>query len=222
MDYNFEGADTTSLPPGTWRYPFAYKLPHGIPSSFSHHVGTVSYMMQAIMKGSWCQSQTNAIKEFKVDGRLNLSMDKIENLRKPLEIEKEKIIYDMFCRPGKIMVGIKLDRSGFVSGDYINFQVYQKNHLKQNLNPLKIRLLQVIEFKGTDGTRKESNTIVKVEGPKLLGNGEKKWEMTNKMKIPESIPYSGLGGCKIIDVQYILEVIYLTLVYKFIIMHLRI
>lgn len=164
--------------------------------------------MQAVMKrSSWFKSDVNVNLPFKVDGRLNLTSNMISNLNRPVQIEKRKTICDLLCRVGQIGFTLKLNRSIYVPGEFINFNAYLENYSSQKLRRMTIKLIQVVEFIANGSTRKEICILDKVKGPKLQPGREDVWSGNDVLKIPlNSLPSELGGGCRIMNAYYVLRV----------------
>ena len=110
------------------------------------------------------------------------------------------------CRSGTLMASLNTDRTGYVSGETIQFLVEVENLSSNDMNSIDLRLVELVTFKACEGERLVEWVVESLSwSEKILAKTEDDWE--GSLTLPALSP-TGLGGhCHIIDLQYRLELL---------------
>jgi hypothetical protein len=128
------------LPEGRTEYPFYFKLPNDIPSSFEMKHGYVKYFLEAVISRS-LKFDHKVRTLFTVNGLLDLNAEwKASHIG---ELNKQKFICCFCCTSGPVGFTIKLPRIGYVPGENINFFVEIFNMSMRNVPAVTLALVQV-------------------------------------------------------------------------------
>lgn len=99
-----------------------------------------------------------------------------------------------------------MERRGFVPGEFARFNLELINPGKKKVTNIEVALVQVSSFIAVSGAQKDvSNVIYKASCPNDQGKCDSSWS-GNILKIPSVAPTRLAGNCRIIDVQYFLQV----------------
>jgi hypothetical protein len=136
-----------------------------------------------------------------------------ETVKNPVEMSETHNV-GCYCLPcccggggGPITFSIKLPRSGFIPGESIPFRIEMRNgSSRSKVDWSTLGLKRVVTYNTRGRQKVEASFLVELEGPGVLPGQEEIWEERDKLKVPEGTPPTGLAGCKIIEVEYKLEV----------------
>lgn len=195
-----DGRNLMELPRGTLVYPFQFVLPANCPSSFTSKIGLVSYFLEAELRRPLLKPNKRTALPFTVNGIFDLNTER--GAKQAREIEKVKGSNFCVCRKGQLGFVLKLPRrSGFVSGETLDFTAEVSNGSNKKIKRMKATLYQFTTFHANGKTRTETKAICQVQGPEVDVGEHEMW-VPNNLVIP-ALPPTKLGGlCRIIDIQY--------------------
>ena len=116
---------------------------------------------------------------------------------------KVKTFGCLCCTSGPLSATVRIPRYGYTPGEVIPISAEIENLSKKQMNCTKVRLLQDVVFRATNGRESTTHILQEVKrGPIEAGESDV-WN-GQPLLIP-AVPPSGLGGCRIMDVSYRLE-----------------
>ncbi|CAL8089675.1 unnamed protein product [Orchesella dallaii] len=189
-----------SIPAGHHEYPFSFELPLSLPSSFESPFGHVRYDIEAVVKRSWKFDYSTKLM-FTVNALVDLNLR--APLAEPREVTKEKSICCLCCKEGPISMRIEMPRTGYVPGDVIKFSVASENSSSRPIAAIVVYFIREIYYRAQGRAKSVQEEIVKKRGPEVQPFLSESW--AEEIHIPP-VPPSDLGGCKIIEIVYMLKV----------------
>ncbi|CAL8118050.1 unnamed protein product [Orchesella dallaii] len=199
-----DGQNFITLPEGKSTYPFQFILPATLPSAFTSKIGFVSYFLEAEMKRPLLKQDKKMALPITVNALLDLNLEQRAMLTQRIKRVKRSNLFA--CRKGQLGFELRLKRSGYVSGEALDFSCEITNSSSSTkVNHLKAMLVQNIIYFAQNRSRSQKRTVRELKGPAIECGDHEMWCPTC-LTIP-SLPPTRLGGnCRIIDVQYFLEV----------------
>ncbi|XP_045191566.2 arrestin domain-containing protein 17-like [Mercenaria mercenaria] len=185
------------LDTGFHHFPFEYRLPENIPSSFIGKFGSVTYILKAVVEGDRPGDTTIATEPFLVMRKCLLP----ENLSEPRKIKLAKTYFSM-CSWGKVKADIHIDRTGFVPGEDICLQAEVQNHSPLRITAIQAGLMMesvyhaqknLISYRQIVNKRRDDFELIDGDG--------RRWQNV-RIGIPAYVPESFLEGCDIIELSY--------------------
>ncbi|XP_062611000.1 arrestin domain-containing protein 17-like isoform X1 [Saccostrea cucullata] len=195
------------LEAGNHTYPFEVDFPENMPSSFSEHngMGHVIYHCHVQIGRRFAYSPDIAKTKW-FDVHRPLSLKTIPEALAPLDIRKECTARSCCCRSGSVDIQLKLDKSGYIPGDRIKYEINIKNNTSSVLKNMCITIQRLVIYTGHHGGFKRTTSEKKVftiaERDLRLGSGEEDTVTGSSIGQVPVLPPSGLPGCKIIDINY--------------------
>lgn len=191
-----------TLSAGRYNWPFLLRLPLYLPSSFEGQWGRVQYVAKAVLERPW-KGDIESAKTFTVLGLLDLNSE--PDARKSIENILEASVGSGCCKTGVITAHLSVEKRGFSIGQTLPFTSNINNDTTQTFN-VRIVLSQQATFRADKQVRKSSTVI------RVLTKGDvrarEKMTWTDEMKAIPTLPPSRLGGgCKAVDIKYILMLI---------------
>ena len=189
------------LPAGSHLLPFSLRLPPGLPSSFTAQHGRVAYHLTADLVRDE-EDILSVREEIRLSGLLDLNLE--PEARLPGSSSRQKNLGCFCWRSGGISASLQTARTGYVSGEVVQFQAELENNSSSDLDSVILSLVEEVTFKTRGGERREEREVARLRWrEKLLARSGEDWE--GSLALP-SLPPSGLAGhCSIIDLQYRLE-----------------
>ena len=198
-----------SLAAGNHVLPFSFLLPPNLPSSFEGQHGHIRYFIEAKMGRSGLSGlvtfNKRKIQFITINSIADLNV--IEKASSPQINSKIKTFGCLCCTSGPISVTVRIPRNGYTPGEFIPISAEVDNLSTKTINCTEARLYQVVTFisKGGYTPKKDTSTriIQEVHRGQIEAGGSDTWNSL-PLSIPP-VPPTGLGGCRIIHVSYILE-----------------
>lgn len=197
--------DEGVLHSGSHYFPFEFVLPQKLPSSFKGKHGRLRYYvrMSVYSKGVFPQSgpHTERTSKFAVIGALDLNNEPDASL--PVENDTFEAVGSWCCIAGTVTAMLKLDRKGYTIKEAIPVYAEIKNLSARRIASTQVSLIQNVTYYSYRGRFSESTTLVTVHKGRIAPRGKQTWNR-ELLSVP-TVPPSHLRGCKIIDVQYSIE-----------------
>ncbi|XP_056022796.1 arrestin domain-containing protein 17-like isoform X2 [Ostrea edulis] len=193
--------DDNRLPPGQHVYPFSFQLPPNLPSSFEGGVGYVRYTIKGTIDKPWKFDHTTK-RPFTIIALLDLNTQ--PNAASGTHNQQNKFLCCLCCKSGPITGMLRLDRVGYVPGEAITFQAEIQN-MTSRVCGTHVKLSMTTIFHATSKSKTTSNEITRVNHPDIQPGDTENWS-GDRLVIPP-LPPSFLVGCRIIDINYCLELI---------------
>ncbi|KAK3611649.1 hypothetical protein CHS0354_021902 [Potamilus streckersoni] len=201
-----ETGDQLKHPAGNHMYPFSLNIPANAPSSFEGRRGYVRYICKATIERPWKLDQ-HVRRAFTVIHDLDLNL--LSSYGVPIVLSKEENIQNWCCTAGTLGVTLSLQKTGFVPGEPILYDITVDNKSDNNINKVQLELRQVVQYTGF------CNHIFSSGSPKYHMKEEKFSLLNESLRVPKnetgrinrgsilpSLPPSYLEGCGIISTSY--------------------
>ena len=127
---------------------------------------------------------------------------------RPGEVTDQKRLGCLCWQSGPITASLRTDRTGYVSGEIIQFRAEVENLSNRDMDNIFLSLVEVVTYQGwhqgSHGDKMEETVVEKVRREEnIRPRSVELWE--GRISLP-SLPPTGLAGnCGIIDVQYWLD-----------------
>ncbi|KAK3593214.1 hypothetical protein CHS0354_002745 [Potamilus streckersoni] len=195
-----KGCDEDLLNPGSHYFPFEFTLPSKLPSSFKGKHGRLRYFVRMTIctPGGPHHERTS---KFAVISSLDLNAEPDAAL--PVESDTFEVIGSLCCISGTVTAHIKLPKKGYTVKEAIPVWAEIKNLSTRRINSTRVSLIQNVTFYSFRGRFSESSVLVTIHKGGIAPRGKQTWQK-ELLSIP-TVPPSHLKGCKIIDIQYNLE-----------------
>ncbi|XP_060557998.1 arrestin domain-containing protein 3-like [Ruditapes philippinarum] len=196
------GKSSVKFKPGKYEYPFKVQLPSNIPASFEAFVGQVRYSLKAHIdirwaKDKYCKKLITIV--------VPLDLNTIPNVTEGATNTGEKRLCCLCCESDPISGMIAIDRKGYVPGEMIIVRGEINNQSNRKMTCTKVCLQMVVTYHATTKSMAFKQTIGELKHGKLKG-GETEIFNNERLHIPP-VSNSYLHGCKIIDINYFVEII---------------
>lgn len=202
LDETFAVVDkgTTLSPLTKYSWPFVLRLPLYLPSSFDGQWGRVQYVAKVVVERPWKQDIELA-KTFIVLGVLDLNSE--PDAKKSVENFVESNVATGCCRRGLVSGHLAVERRGYSIGQPVPFTATIDNQTTNNYTA-RIILTQQSTFRADKQVRKTSTTVRLLTRSDVRGGEKVTWH--DELKgIPTVAPSRLGGGCRTIDVKYLLS-----------------
>lgn len=198
----FRKTDGGMMAPGRYDWTFSVRLPPYIPASYEGQHGRVQYWAKAVMERRM-KNDMDFTKNFTVLGALDLNTE--PDAKKTGEAGGEVMAGTMCIKTGPVSGHLAVTKRGFVPAQNIDFVAKIHNQSNKKVN-VRVVLTQQVTFRADKQVRR-TNTMVKgVTRPDVPPGEEVKWEEELK-NVPPVQPTKLGGGCKNIEVKYLLTLI---------------
>jgi hypothetical protein len=191
-----------TLQAGSYRYPFRADLPNNLPSSFEGGTGHVRYIVQATIDKPWKFDHVTC-SAFTVVGIVDLNAQALQ-LRQPYVKNLDGRVSCCCWVGGNVNVTLRLNRCCFVPGETIYIDAEVVNSTTSDVTAVKAHLVQINTFHAGVTMRRDEGDIAVIDRHEVIRpGGNSVW---NKVAICiPPVPPTKLGGCRIIDVEYVLR-----------------
>ncbi|XP_076466753.1 arrestin domain-containing protein 3-like [Babylonia areolata] len=198
--------DEGILHTGSHYFPFEFSLPPKLPSSFKGKHGRLRYYVRMTLythgfftsAGSLHAERTS---KFAVIGALDLNSEPDASL--PVENDAFETVGSWCCVAGTVTALLRLERKGFVIKEAIPVWAQVRNLSARTIRRTMISLIQNVTYYSYRGRFSESTTLVTMYKGSVAPRGKQTWNR-ELLSVP-TVPPSHLRGCKIIDIQYSIE-----------------
>lgn len=131
----------------TTEYPFCYKLPVGLPSTFTEFpYGSIRYSAEARLKRALFRYD-KIEREFSVKGVVDISA--LPRTLIPFGVNQRVDLGWLCCLEGHISLDVEVQKTGFIPNESINFRVSAINSSTTLINHISAALTQVNIFEFT-------------------------------------------------------------------------
>ncbi|KAL8581114.1 hypothetical protein ACOMHN_033562 [Nucella lapillus] len=186
------------MPAGHHSLAFDIQVPQQLPGSFEGRYGFVRHWLECVVDrpGSSDMATKRALS---VISHCDLNKDPVAS--KSIHHREEVILCCGCVKPDHYDVSYELPYRGYVPGETM-FPDLRLRNFTRNVIHVSVKLQMITTYRAK--TRRKITTKVAAEDKKSVHRGEvTKWEPS--LQVP-ALPPSGLGGCYIIDVRFVLEV----------------
>lgn len=136
-------SDAPTLPSGTHRYPFSFRLPTNdtLPSSYNANKGVISYYAEAFLDVSWSIDPSVKV-PFTVMGIIDIANPAFNDPVKQMGMKDD---CGCFCNGGPISGEVILSKSGFLLTDTIDANIKINNNSPAAVTATCMRLMRLSE-----------------------------------------------------------------------------
>lgn len=183
---------------GDYVYNFKFLLPKILPSSFEHTFGFIRYVLIVTIDIPWAfdynvKKLLSVIQMNDLNHKPHLTQSVSTN-----EIKRFGCCYTA----GSITASLNIDKTGYVSGETINFNALITNNSNREIKSLMASVMQKLKLYARGKTKvfyRQLTEIINLNPILALKNG--KWE-NGKLKIPSTVP-TLTNLSQIIDISYV-------------------
>ncbi|KAL8579601.1 hypothetical protein ACOMHN_025554 [Nucella lapillus] len=197
--------DEGMLHPGSHYFPFEFTLPAKLPSSFKDKHGRLRYYvrMTVYTQGLFTPGSlhTERTSKFAVIGALDLNSEPDASL--PVENDTFETVGSWCCVAGTVTAMLRLERKGFVVKEAIPVWAQIRNLSARTIRRTMVSLVQNVTYYSYRGRFTESTVLVTMYKGSVAPRAKQTWNR-ELISVP-TVPPSHLRGCKIIDIQYSIE-----------------
>lgn len=189
------------LPPGRMEFPMNFIIPPNSPASFLSAYGTVLHYCEARIKVPGLSKDAYCKRPYSVNSLLDLNLDpgnRASQLRQGV-----KTLCCLCCRSGPITAAVRLDRTGYVPGEAIIVSGEINNSSSRKVTSTKAELYMSVQVLAVGRNKLEYYRLMQLSQPEIPKGGDCVWD-GHHMIIPP-VAASGLLGCNIINVSYVLK-----------------
>ncbi|XP_067665042.1 arrestin domain-containing protein 3-like [Haliotis asinina] len=194
-----EPGNDITLPVGRHTFPFSYKLPSPLPSSFVGEYGFVRYDAKCTIDKPW-KFNHEAETSFIVRNRLDLNRE--PRAKKADRGSRSKTLCCLCCASGPISATFSIDRQGYVPGEEIVINAEIENLSNKRVKKSKVILMQEVLYHATAKTKPKTHCYAKLKHGEIKQGDTDYWN-GERLEVPPLMP-SFLRGCRIINVKYFL------------------
>ncbi|XP_054896640.1 arrestin domain-containing protein 1b isoform X1 [Poeciliopsis prolifica] len=192
--------DKGTLAPGEHSFPFQFVLPVAIPTSFEGPFGKIAYRVRAAIDTPRFSKDYKAQRPFYVLNMLNLNqVPDIE--QQSCAVTTKKFSY-LLVRTGTLMLKTRSDLRGYVPGQLIKLSTEIHNKSGKDTGYVLASLVQKVTYR-TKRPVFDLRTIAEVEGAGVKAGKHAEWR---EQIIVPPLPQSALAGCRLIDIDYFIQV----------------
>lgn len=191
-----------NMAPGPYNWPFTIRLPPYLPASFEGQWGQVQYWAKLVLDRPW-KGDITFTKNFIVQGAFDLNTD--PEAKKPVDGVGELMAGTFCCKTGPITGQLSLQRKGYTPGEDLPFSAKIQNDSKKKLS-VRVVLAQQVTFRADKEVRRTNTLLKGLTKGELSPRQSLEWEDEIKV-IPPIVPTKLGGGCKNIEVKYVLKLI---------------
>ncbi|ELU02387.1 hypothetical protein CAPTEDRAFT_84449, partial [Capitella teleta] len=184
-------------PAGRYQYPFHYILPQNLPSSFEGAFGSVCYWLKGTID---VPHKSNYKYKLAYTVLSSLDLNTRPNVRDPQSDLDYKNLCCCCCKSGPISAELRIDRSGYVPGEFIVLSGEVINGSNSTMKDNRVKLRMYTTFHATEKYRTETETISSMSKGKIKAGKSAVWN-GEMFHIPP-LPPSELANCSIIDIMY--------------------
>lgn len=187
-------------PPGKHMYPFCFKLPSRLPSSFTGEYGSVRYTLKAKIIRPW-RFDRKIVNEV-------ILRDKIDTndpcYSQEAYGEKCKRFGFWCITTGRVILRAHIDRLCFTPGEPILINSTLHNYSRRDMRTMKACCEQLIKYKSSKGKKLEiPKEIEHIKSPIISRGSELKWE-NKPLVLPLDVPPTAKN--KALSITYVLKV----------------
>lgn len=183
---------------GDYSYQFQIHLPSHLPTSFKHEDCFVEYTLTTTLC-SLCGLRKETERNFIVISPLDLNQFPV--LKQPVMINESKCLSWGSNNLGHVNASLFLPKTGFVSGECIQFYAKIENKSKKHIESVELNLTQYITYYAKKGFKCSTNKISNISYSNVItAKSTCEWS-DSVLPIPYSyIPFNNLSS--IIHVAY--------------------
>lgn len=196
-DKNSQGA---MLHEGSHYFPFEFTLPSHLPSSFKGKHGRLRYFVRMTICTSGGPHPTRTSK-FGVQGSLDLNGE--PNAALSVENDTFEPLGSWCCVSGTVTAKLRLEKKGYTVKESVPVCAEIKNLSSRRISSTSVSLIQNVTYYSYRGRFSETTKLVTIHKGGVGPRGKQTWQK-ELLSIPTTPP-SHLHGCKIIDIQYCIE-----------------
>ncbi|XP_039254402.2 arrestin domain-containing protein 3-like [Styela clava] len=189
--------DATTLAQGSHSFPFSFRLPSPLPSSYEDKIGYVRYYAKAKIVRPWKYDHNTKSMFTLLD---ILDLNKEQDMMAPSSGDEEKYLCCLCCKSGPIKGKIETDRKGYVPGEWIVATGSVKNKSKSKVQQTSVELMKIVTYRAKMKTKTETYSMQQVFGSHCSKGKTASLENV-KLQIPP-LPPTENKHCKIIDINY--------------------
>jgi hypothetical protein len=161
--------------------------------------------VSATLKNKWLKDYKAENGGFRVFAQVDLNRD--PDAPRPSEGRDSRMMgccAGICCVSGPVGFVIRLPKTGYTPGELLNFDCQLQNYSQREVTLIELQLVQDSAFLAGGKTKMEYFVVARVERGGMPPKSNDVWAGT-LCKLPD-LPPTDLGGCKIIKINYRVEV----------------
>ncbi|XP_057305066.1 arrestin domain-containing protein 3-like [Hydractinia symbiolongicarpus] len=193
------------LEEGSHSFPFSFKLPEKLQTSYEGIHGHIRYVLKMKIKKSW-KKDLKLKRMFVINEIIDSNKD---IYRGGPGDNDEKTLGCLCCASGPLVLSANLDRSAYCPGESILIKASVANNTSREMDGLSAKLIQKVEFnaKRKEGAGKDErdieHTVAKISSGDIKEGGVLNWE-SEPLHVPPLVPT--LQNSKFIKIKYWVEI----------------
>lgn len=189
-----------NLMAGEFCFPFEFKLPPNIPSSYEGKYGHIRYLIEAKAEVPWGTGPLSTC-SFRVDGKYDLNHD--PGASEPVKFFEESTGCCSCCGQPPLIIDLKAVKTGYIPGENVLLTGKIINQTNSDVEDTKIKIKETIKFKAQHHSKKKKQVLNKVRRPGFRAGNTDEW-----ISFPIRIPVEAvcLQYCNIISAKYSIEI----------------
>ncbi len=202
--WKLENSQTGHLPPGKHCFPFSFKLPPDLPSSFESACGVVKYELEA---GALHSGLISSILKSRHAVQADIEVTEKKSRAEIVRLYGEPVTMNMtkrlFLKLGYVSVLVNLPGTGFSPGETIPVSVHISNQSSRHLRVDSCLWRKVTYTSSLGKTKEVLSPIVTLISSPILPRLSKSRD--RHIKIPADVHVT-IKNCSIISVEYVLAI----------------
>ncbi|UWX11302.1 CRPV-193 [Crowpox virus] len=189
--------NTRIIHSGRHEYAFSFELPQSLPtSSFESKYGSIRYCLKAELHRA-CSLPMKLKKELTVLEHIDVNTPLLTAYQSG---SKEKTL--LFCKSGVISLLAKIEKKGYVPGEYVKIVAEIENNSSRAVIP-NVCIYQIQTFYADRNIKKVRNLITTSRGKQLPPGNIGIWD-NKQLKVPQVSP--SILNCNVIRLEYLLVI----------------
>ena len=191
----------SKMVPGSYTYPFSFRLPKNLPNSYKGINGDIAYFLKCNM-----DLPRNTDRNIRIDLNI-LSLYDPNDFHlagMSLSNERTKMLQGFLCKGGQLRATISISKKCYVCGEMIIFSAYIENFSRKRMTKSYVRLVQyetvTAKSDGRTETRSGQRNILAVQEASIAPGRTFTW--SNAGLLIPSLPPSQLIHCNFISLSY--------------------
>lgn len=190
--------ETTTLPAGRHEFPFSFRLPLTLVTSFEGKHGSVRYRVEATLRRPWAPAR-RARRVFTVLEPVDINSP---GLLAPQAGARETLARSWYRNRGLVCLSAKIERKGYTPGEVIPVFAEVDNGSTRAVRP-RAAVVQTQTFTAR-GARKQKRVVVASVAGEPVGPGRRALWQGRPLPIPPVGP--SILRCELLRVDYALKV----------------
>ncbi|XP_069074838.1 arrestin domain-containing protein 2-like [Pleurodeles waltl] len=188
--------DFKVLQPGEYEFPFSFRMPMHLGSSFKGSYGSICYWMEAKLHRPWSFTKNSKI-NFKIIVTIDVNTPRLQKLQR-----NGRNITPMCCCSGELSVRTRIDREGYIPGDVIHIVADVDNRTSKVAWP-EVSIVQIQTFHTSTFYGRKRKVVATMKCERVAPGTSGTWHWCG-LRVPPLTP--SIDHLLNIGLRYILRV----------------